>query len=199
MIKKSGKLSCCGSDGFWFGNCGSAGDKKHDHSWHEGLQACKAQSQSNLVIGQQLNSIHQHTNAFSNGAVDANSRAVITGVTPNASLSAVALGQAPSLTPTQITANTSASNGVTLTNSSVLHIPAATTMMSASLNTSTPMSSVSGTDAHISTPAHVPMIDSTNPVWPYSKAMPSRGCRKQVLHVVFQIGFLSYTATLFNF
>ena len=40
-IKKSSKRSCCASGGSWFANCGDAGDTKFDHTWVEGIQACK--------------------------------------------------------------------------------------------------------------------------------------------------------------
>ena len=39
--KKSGKLSCCARGGSWFKNCGDGGDSKFDHTWAEGIQACK--------------------------------------------------------------------------------------------------------------------------------------------------------------
>ena len=38
---KSGKLSCCARGGAWFKNCGDVGDTKFDHTWSEGIQACK--------------------------------------------------------------------------------------------------------------------------------------------------------------
>ena len=41
-IKKSGKLSCCAPGGAWFKNCGNAGDSKFEHTWIEGVQACKS-------------------------------------------------------------------------------------------------------------------------------------------------------------
>ena len=41
IIKKSGKRSCCAPGGAWFKNCGDAGDTKFDHTWAEGVQACK--------------------------------------------------------------------------------------------------------------------------------------------------------------
>ena len=44
--KKSGKLSCCARDGAWFKNCGDAGDSNFDHTWIEGIQACKSMSVS---------------------------------------------------------------------------------------------------------------------------------------------------------
>ena len=40
--KKSGKRSCCAPGGAWFKNCGDAGDTEVDHTWAEGVQACKS-------------------------------------------------------------------------------------------------------------------------------------------------------------
>ena len=65
IAKRSGKSSCCGRGGSWFGNCGSTGDTKVDHTWYEGLQACKARTQSKTVIGQQLNGVQQGSKAVS--------------------------------------------------------------------------------------------------------------------------------------
>ena len=39
--KKSGKRSCCARGGAWFKKCGDAGDTKFEHTWAEGVQACK--------------------------------------------------------------------------------------------------------------------------------------------------------------
>ena len=39
--KKSGKRSCCAHGGAWFENCGDAGNTKFDHTWTEGIRACK--------------------------------------------------------------------------------------------------------------------------------------------------------------
>ena len=52
ITTKSGKLSCCGRGGSWFGNCGAAGEGEFDHEWSEGFEACKARSQSEIVVGQ---------------------------------------------------------------------------------------------------------------------------------------------------
>ena len=41
-LNKSGKLSCCARGGAWFKNCGDVGDIKFDHTWVEGIQACKS-------------------------------------------------------------------------------------------------------------------------------------------------------------
>ena len=40
--KKSGKLSCCARGGAWFKKCGDGGDTKFEHTWTEGIQACKS-------------------------------------------------------------------------------------------------------------------------------------------------------------
>ena len=58
-IEKSGKMSCCGRGGSWFDKCGSAGNAKNHHTWSEGIQACKARSQSKVVIGQRLDFAQQ--------------------------------------------------------------------------------------------------------------------------------------------
>ena len=41
VAKKSRVLSCCARGGAWFKNCGGAGDTQFDHTWLEGIQACK--------------------------------------------------------------------------------------------------------------------------------------------------------------
>ena len=40
-IKNSAKLSCCARGGAWFKKCGDAGDTNFDHTWVEGIHACK--------------------------------------------------------------------------------------------------------------------------------------------------------------
>ena len=57
-IKKSGRSSCCGHGGSWFGKCGSAGSTHHEHTWSEGSLACNTWSQSRIVFGQQLSAGH---------------------------------------------------------------------------------------------------------------------------------------------
>ena len=42
VTKKSGKRSCCARGGAWFENCGDPGDSKFDHTWDEGVGACKS-------------------------------------------------------------------------------------------------------------------------------------------------------------
>ena len=42
-VKKSGKLSCCARGGAWFQKCGDAAGRNVDHTWAEGIEACKCQ------------------------------------------------------------------------------------------------------------------------------------------------------------
>ena len=41
QTQKSGKRSCCARGGAWFKNCGDASGTEFDHTWAEGIQACK--------------------------------------------------------------------------------------------------------------------------------------------------------------
>merc|ERR1712032_833458 len=67
-IAKSGKPSCCGRGGSWFKNCGGGGNTKHPHTWYDGIQACKARSQSKRVIDNQLDLAQQKQARSSQGA-----------------------------------------------------------------------------------------------------------------------------------
>ena len=40
--KKSGKRSCCARGGAWFKKCGDVGDSNFEHTWGEGMEACKS-------------------------------------------------------------------------------------------------------------------------------------------------------------
>ena len=42
-IKNSGQRSCCVRGGTWFKKCGNPGEAKFDHTWFDGIQACKCQ------------------------------------------------------------------------------------------------------------------------------------------------------------
>ena len=83
IIAKSGKISCCGRGGSWFKNCGSAGNVKLDHTWYEGIRACKARAQSKRAIGQQLNADHQQnidsSNTSANGIITKSTRMSMVG------------------------------------------------------------------------------------------------------------------------
>ena len=39
--KNSGKSSCCARGGAWFKKCGDMDDTQFEHTWAEGVQACK--------------------------------------------------------------------------------------------------------------------------------------------------------------
>ena len=41
-FKKSGKHSCCARGGTWFQKCGDVDDTNLEHTWSEGMQACRA-------------------------------------------------------------------------------------------------------------------------------------------------------------
>ena len=58
-IKKSGKHSCCARGGAWFKKCGDVEDKQFDHTWAEGIQACKSFARSNSVT-QSLEAMFRH-------------------------------------------------------------------------------------------------------------------------------------------
>ena len=47
---KSGKLSCCAPGGSWYKNCGGAGGRNFDHSWLEGVEACKCKSKRDTCL-----------------------------------------------------------------------------------------------------------------------------------------------------
>ena len=38
----TGLVTCCGKGGSWAGNCGNTGDPKFEHTWSEGVAACRA-------------------------------------------------------------------------------------------------------------------------------------------------------------
>ena len=39
--QKSGKLTCCAWGGSWYGTCGNPDNPNVDHTWSEGVNACK--------------------------------------------------------------------------------------------------------------------------------------------------------------
>ena len=49
-IKKSGKRSCCARGGTWFKKCGDEGDTTFDHTWTEGIEACKSKFSSGCHV-----------------------------------------------------------------------------------------------------------------------------------------------------
>ena len=41
VANQSGKANCCDRGGAWFEKCGDVGDTNFEHTWAEGIQACK--------------------------------------------------------------------------------------------------------------------------------------------------------------
>ena len=41
IIEGTRKVSCCADGGSWVNNCGVVGDSKFEHTWKEGILACK--------------------------------------------------------------------------------------------------------------------------------------------------------------
>ena len=63
---KAGKRSCCARGGAWFKNCGDVGDKKFDHTWAEGIQACNdvvnvAKSQEQVKLAHAGANVHDRS------------------------------------------------------------------------------------------------------------------------------------------
>ena len=77
-MKNSARPSCCGQGGSWFGNCGGVGNTNHGHTWHEGIQACKAR-QSQAAVGQQLHRASQPKSdpTFVNSSISVDTKEVI--------------------------------------------------------------------------------------------------------------------------
>ena len=67
-IKKSGKFSCCARGGAWFKNCGMFVTKNVDHTWVEGVQACRgfSGSSSGAKLRSQVILHHEKTQSQQN-------------------------------------------------------------------------------------------------------------------------------------
>lgn len=53
VVKKNGKLSCCGPGGSWLGQCGEKVGENIKYTWGDGMTACAGQA---LLIRPQTNS-----------------------------------------------------------------------------------------------------------------------------------------------
>ena len=67
IIEKSGRSSCCGRGGSWFGHCGGAGNTQFLYTWQEGIQLCKSLAQFKITIGQQRGVAQRKGLSSSNG------------------------------------------------------------------------------------------------------------------------------------
>ena len=72
IIGRSGKSSCCGRGGSWFGNCGSADNTKVEHRWYEGLEACKTRTQLKIANGRKSNVAQEVYNIGGGGMGNSN-------------------------------------------------------------------------------------------------------------------------------
>ena len=69
-------MSCCGRGGSWFKNCGG-GNTKLQHTWYEGIRACKVRSKSKIIIGHENGGVQQNRIDSSQIADMANYKTVI--------------------------------------------------------------------------------------------------------------------------
>ena len=89
-IKKSGKLSCCAPGGAWFGNCGTSGNSNTDHTWVEGVKACKdvvslfsRKAKSRFIISVNQTATTQQLNDVERQVIDSTLTAVYVAPTGN--------------------------------------------------------------------------------------------------------------------
>ena len=156
ITKKSGKLSCCGRGGSWFGNCGSADNIKLDHTWNEGLHACKARARSKTVLGQQRNGAQKESDGTPGGTSNERFHVFATAATPVAFATAPMTGVLPTIAPVRTSANTSVACDVSPMNSTSI-TEAAITMISTSGNMPKPTARFWISNMPTTTPAHTPM------------------------------------------
>merc|ERR1712048_1416360 len=72
-----GKLSCCARGGSWFGDCAATANADVQHTWYEGVQACKGR-QRNKAVRKQRNDVQENNSNSSSGSGNVtNSQTVI--------------------------------------------------------------------------------------------------------------------------
>ena len=47
---KKGKVSCCANGGSWFEKCGDPGDPQFEHTWDDGVNACKGKYALDCIL-----------------------------------------------------------------------------------------------------------------------------------------------------
>ena len=62
ITNKTGRHSCCARGGAWFKNCGDADDTQFDHTWIQGMQACKSKLWSVRILCRLLQCASCHSN-----------------------------------------------------------------------------------------------------------------------------------------
>ena len=162
--RKSGKSSCCGRGGSWHTSCGSAYNTRLQHTWYEGLHACKAWTRSRIAVGQQ------------NGA--ARQKRVITAAKPFAFWAAnMSTSMAKPTSITMTNSRLSTAHGILTTTSKIVGVAATTIYMSDKMSIPTP----SITSINMST--STPIIPSA------STSVTVQGCEK-LMKIIFHINLL---------
>ena len=163
-IAKSGKSSCCGRGGSWHTSCGSAYNTRLQHTWYEGLHACKAWARSRIAVGRQNDAAQQ--------------KRVITAAKPFAFW---AVNTSTSMAkPTSITmtnSRLSTADGILTTNSKIAGVAVTAIYMSDNMSIST--SSITSINMSTSTPI----------IPPASTSVTMQGCEK-LMKIVFHINLL---------
>ena len=114
IISKSGKSSCCGRGGSWFGNCRSVGNTNLGHTWHEGIRVCKGR-QFQAVAGQQLDAPEPKADTSSDDAtIGTDLKAVIVAARTFASAPAETFASLQGTTVMTVPVNTSNTSIVAL-------------------------------------------------------------------------------------
>ena len=62
--KKSSKSSCCARGGAWYKKCGDASDITFNHTWPEGIYACKHYASSVSIKSPLQVTLHHHVGAI---------------------------------------------------------------------------------------------------------------------------------------
>ena len=69
--KKSSKSSCCARGGAWFKKCGDASDTRFNHTWAEGIHACKSVT-SSISVGSPQQAMRRHVGVTVNNTESCN-------------------------------------------------------------------------------------------------------------------------------
>ena len=170
IMKKSGRNSCCGRGGSWFNNCGGAGNANFDHTWFEGLQACRAWPQSKIETSQQVVAAQQKSDVYSNDVGVAVSRAVDASSYTFSSMSInkpmAKLGEISTITQSITTPSGKSIDTSTHTsiNTSILTTDSAHTLVSTSVGAydNGRASSAAITITFTATPVNIPSPTRTN-------------------------------------
>ena len=102
VVKKSGKRSCCARGGAWFQNCGDNGNTNFDHTWSEGIQACKGWT-SSISFESTLRAMSAQVGAYSQNVTKRrNAEHRISMYTSDAVFETIITGSEECVRPTQV-------------------------------------------------------------------------------------------------